>query len=80
VTHPGAGVLDRGGATVDEERHGTGVLQVPGAAPTPVTLTLVHQPLARRVGRALLALAVFFPLAAAAAFIPLAHFVLVPGL
>jgi hypothetical protein len=55
-------------------------LEVFGASPTPVVVTVVPQPLARRIGRALLAAATFFLLAVAAVFIPLAHFVLVPGL
>jgi hypothetical protein len=55
-------------------------LTVFGAEPTAVTVTVARQGLGRRVGRAALALAICWPLAVAAVFIPLAHFVLVPGL
>jgi hypothetical protein len=55
-------------------------LTIFGAEPTPVTVTVARQGVARRVGRALLAVAVCWPLAAVAIFIPVAHFVLVPGL
>jgi hypothetical protein len=57
-----------------------GVLNVFGAVPTPVTVTAARQTLGRRIGRALITLAIFWPLAAACVFIPLGHFVLVPGL
>jgi hypothetical protein len=57
-----------------------GVLGVFGAAPSPVTVTAAWQHLGRRIGRALIALAISWPLAAACVFIPLGHFVLVPGL
>jgi hypothetical protein len=57
-----------------------GVLGVFGAAPNPVTVTATRQDLGRRIGRALIALAIFWPLAVACVFIPLGHFVLVPGL
>ena len=55
-------------------------LAVFGAPPTPVEVTVTRQGLGRRLGRALLVVAVCWPAAGAAVFIPLAHFVLVPGL
>ena len=55
-------------------------LEIFGAPPTPVVVTVVPQLLGRRIGRALLAVAISLPLAVAAVFLPLAHFVLVPGL
>lgn len=55
-------------------------LEIFGASPTPVVVTVVPQLLGRRIGRALLAMAIFLLLAVAAVFIPLAHFILVPGL
>jgi len=51
-----------------------------GAVPTPVTVTAARQALGRRIGRALITPAIFWPLAAAGVFITLGHFVLVPGL
>lgn len=55
-------------------------IEIFGAAPTPVFVSVVRQPLGARVMRAGIVLAVALPLAGAAVFIPLAHFVLVPGL
>jgi hypothetical protein len=57
-----------------------GVLSVFGAVPSPVTVTAARQGLGRRIGHALTALAISWPLAAVCVFIPLGHFVLVPGL
>jgi hypothetical protein len=51
-----------------------------GATPTPVTITVVTHTPASRFGRALGALAACWCAAVAAVFIPVAHFVLVPGL
>jgi hypothetical protein len=50
-----------------------------GAAATEGTATVVVHRVGRRIGRALLTLGVCWTLAVAAVFIPLAHFVLVPG-
>jgi hypothetical protein len=61
-----------------QQRHAT--LTAFGAMPTPVTITLVPQTSARRLGRALGGLVACWCAALAAAFIPVAHFVLVPGL
>ena len=52
-------------------------IEIFGATPTSVVVSIVRQPLASRLARAAMALAL--PLAVAAVFIPLAHFVLVPG-
>jgi|RhiMetdeSRZDD1v2_1073273.scaffolds.fasta_scaffold209492_1 hypothetical protein len=54
-------------------------IEIFGAAPTPVVVQVVRQPLGSRLMRAGFALALALPLAVAAVFIPLAHFVLVPG-
>jgi len=51
-----------------------------GAAASEGTATMVVHPVGRRIGRALLTLGVCWTVAVAAVFIPLAHFVLVPGL
>jgi hypothetical protein len=57
-----------------------GTLTVFGAAPTSVTLTVVAPTPAGRIGRALGVLAACWIAALIAVFIPVAHFVLVPGL
>ena len=57
-----------------------GVLGVFGAVPSPVSVTAARRNLGQRIGRALIALVVFWLLAAVCVFIPLGHFVLVPGL
>jgi hypothetical protein len=54
------------------------VLTAFGAPPTHVTATVVQQNPGRRATRALAGLGAFWATAAAAVFIPVAHFVLVP--
>jgi hypothetical protein len=51
-----------------------------GATPTPVTITMLAQTPASRFGRALGVLVACWCAAVVAVFIPVAHFVLVPGL
>jgi hypothetical protein len=51
-----------------------------GAPPRPAEVTVVTDGLGRRVGRALAALGICWALAFPAIFLPVAHFVLVPGL
>jgi hypothetical protein len=55
-------------------------LTIFGAAPTPATLTLVPLSLGWRLARALGVLAACWGAAVIAAFIPVAHFLLVPAL
>jgi hypothetical protein len=55
-------------------------LTVFGAAPTRATVTLVSLGVGRRLARGLAVLAICWGAAVAAVFIPVAHFVLVPGL
>ena len=55
-------------------------LTVFGAPPTRATVTVDLQSVGRRAARAVAALAACWALAVVAVFIPLAHFVLVPGL
>jgi hypothetical protein len=57
-----------------------GTLTVFGAEPRPATLTLVSLDPGRRLARALGVLALCWGGALVAVFIPVAHFVLVPGL
>jgi hypothetical protein len=55
-------------------------LSIFGAAPTPVTVTLLPLSAGRRLARALAVLAACWVAAALAVFIPVAHFLLVPAL
>jgi hypothetical protein len=55
-------------------------LTVFGAAPTRATVTLASLSVPRRVARGLAVLAICWAAAIGAVFIPVAHFVLVPGL
>ena len=55
-------------------------LSVFGAEPTEATATVLEQGPGRRAGRALAGLGMFWGAAAAAVFIPVAHWFLVPGL
>ncbi len=54
-------------------------LDIYGAPAASGTATMIRYPLGRRILRALLGLGICWTLAVAAIFIPLAHFVLVPG-
>jgi hypothetical protein len=67
---------EAGGAA--HEIHGS--LSVFGATPTPVTARILRQSPADRLRRALGALGAFWGLAVPAAFMPVAHFILVPTL
>jgi hypothetical protein len=58
----------------------SGTLTIFGAAPTPATVTLTALGPGKRVVRALQAFLTCWAAAIAAVFIPVAHFVLVPGL
>ncbi len=55
-------------------------LTVFGAPPTRVTATVVRQSVGRRTARAVTALGACWGFAVVAVFIPVAHFLLVPGL
>ena len=57
-----------------------GSLTAFGATPTPATLTLLQLTAGQRVARAVAALAACCVAAILAVFIPVAHFILVPGL
>jgi hypothetical protein len=73
------------GQSVDEGNSGDTTevalsLTVFGAPPMAAVATIQHRSLASRVGRAGLAVGVAWVLAFPAIFLPVAHFVLVPGL
>lgn len=53
-------------------------LVVFGAPPSPATATVIEQGPGRRAARALAGLGLFWAIAAACVFIPVAHFLLVP--
>ena len=53
-------------------------LSIFGAEPTNATAKVIEQGAGRRAGRALAGLGIFWGCAAAAVFIPIAHFLLVP--
>jgi hypothetical protein len=57
-----------------------GWLSALGARPSPVTVTVVRYGVGHRIGRAVLGAGACWAAAAAAVFIPVAHFILVPGL
>jgi hypothetical protein len=58
----------------------SGLLTIFGAAPTRATITVLPLSIGRRLARALGALLACWAAAAVAVFIPVAHFILVPGL
>ena len=58
----------------------SGLLTIFGAAPTRATVTVLPLSIGRRLARALGALLACWAAAAVAVFIPVAHFILVPGL
>lgn len=69
-------VMDAGGGMTEVPA----MLSVFGAPATPAVATVQHRSFASRAGRAAVALGVAWLLAFPAIFLPVAHFVLVPGL
>jgi hypothetical protein len=78
--------FDRVTSQTDIGEAGAGTTEIPvtlsvfGAPATPAVATVLHRGFASRAGRAGLALGIAWLLAFPAIFLPVAHFILVPGL
>ncbi len=76
---PAATATDEGSTSSSLGRVTRAYLNVFGAPPSPVSVTVIEQGLGQRVGRGALALVLCWALASASVFIVLAHFILVPS-